>query len=960
MKRDRAIAMIFGSALIWSGFSFAATTSRLRVTVEDHAGHVLEGATVRVESPALIGGAQTGTTDVTGEITFNLLPQGQYTVEAGIEGFLTADASVPVRLDRTAAVDFRLVPLAFEDEINVAAAVPVLDVTQTDMSQVFDLQYLQRAAIGMDNRSFQKMLEQAPGTLQGSNPKVFGSTGSENAYLVDGINETDPSTGMFARPVTFDAIDEVSVLTVGFDAEYGQATGGVVNAVTKSGGNNFSGTVDVRYRDEGFNESGEHYDPDDDASSQFVGSATLGGPILRDRLWFFAALEYFQDTSTPTGALAPFEETNNNFLAKITWAASHRHRISALYLTRFNVGDNLWINESTLPEATTHLEIDGPKAQIELNSVLSDSLLLTVTAGIDRSKWDFRPQSGDLETPAEWDLDTNLAFSNGWYAEYGQRNRDLARGVLTAFAGDLAGSHELKIGGEYQRLHTDEGWFRPGGCELWYFNNAYWDDSWPDSDGDGLVDLLLYQDYPVETARDPLRSTVGGRGIFLQDAWRPLSSLTVSASLRYDSMAHTNTVGETIADFEKWQPRVGFAWNIGGRGKHVFRASWGRFTHAGVTNLGALVPGLERGYAEYFGLDYLCGDFGICDRETARAIFGDESELVHVDTDGDEHPFYLSALYSTPAETVDTLGVGRLRMPYQDQLLLAFETQIYDQTSVELSYVDASYGDLIEDTCLNNTWVWGDGAPPNLEDRSTWTDESSCTGSVRANLEGLKRSYEAWILEFESRARSWFHIIGSYTYSKNRGNAPYTQPFYGFGSDLSFPEYEYDIYPTNFLNLDGDFGNDHRHHVKLNGFFLLPSDIAIGVAAFYLSAPPLPVWTTCQRLMNPSPGDLEELERLGINYEESVAYCQSPSSGAYLLEPTGGRRAGDGWQLDLEFSKGFSFGQTNLRALVTVLNVFSEQAATSWTSNPFDSRGWGVPTSYQQPRRYEVGFRVEF
>jgi hypothetical protein len=175
-----------------------------------------------------------------------------------------------------------------------------------------------------------------------------------------------------------------------------------------------------------------------------------------------------------------------------------------------------------------------------------------------------------------------------------------------------------------------------------------------------------------------------------------------------------------------------------------------------------------------------------------------------------------------------------------------------------------------------------------------------------------------------------------------------------------FPEWEYDMFPTNFLNLDGDLEDDHRHHVKLNGYFLLPYDFAVGVAAFYRSAPPLPVYTSCRRLLNPTSGGREELERLGIHYEETKAYCQSPSSGLYVLEPIGSRRAEDLWQLDLELSKAFTFGRTNLRALVTVLNVFSEEAEDAWTWDPFDSRGWGVPTGWQQPRRYEVGFRVEF
>jgi len=373
------------------------------------------------------------------------------------------------------------------------------------------------------------------------------------------------------------------------------------------------------------------------------------------------------------------------------------------------------------------------------------------------------------------------------------------------------------------------------------------------------------------------------------------------------------------------------------------------------------VPGVVRGYTQYLGLDFLCGIGLACDRETARLIFGDANEFVHVDSDGDEHPYYLDFIASAmPAETVDTLGVGRLRMPYKDELLLAYEVQVYDQTSLELAYLNARYGDGIEDTCSNNTWAWGDGDPPRLDDPSTWTDEDGCTGSVLANLPGLKRNYTAWILTAESRARSWFHLIGSYTYSKAEGNSPWSQPGVGFGSGWGFPGDVHDIFPPNFLNLDGSHYDDFGHLVKLNGFVLLPYDFAVGVSAFYRSAEPLSVITDCWNMVHPNPGGLDELERLGIDYDQAAAFCQSDSSGIYYLEPPGKRRAGDRWQLDLEFSKGFTIGQINLRALVTVINATSEQAAIGWTEDPFASEGWGVPGEYQQPRRYEIGFRIEF
>ncbi len=132
-----------------------------------------------------------------------------------------------------------------------------------------------------------------------NNPRVFGATSFENAYLVDGINITDSSTGTWSGFGLFDAIAEESVLTGGIGADFGFGTGGVVNLVTKSGGNLFSGTVDARYRDDRFNESGDHYDPATDVFSRSIVSATLGGPIVRDRLWFFVGYEYGIGKTTP-------------------------------------------------------------------------------------------------------------------------------------------------------------------------------------------------------------------------------------------------------------------------------------------------------------------------------------------------------------------------------------------------------------------------------------------------------------------------------------------------------------------------------------------------------------------------------------------------------------------------------------------------------------------------------------
>ena len=174
---------------------------------------------------------------------------------------------------------------------------------------------------------------------------------------------------------------------------------------------------------------------------------------------------------------------------------------------------------------------------------------------------------------------------------------------------------------------------------------------------------------------------------------------------------------------------------------------------------------------------------------------------------------------------------------------------------------------MIEDTCNNNTWAWGDGESPDLDDPSTWTDEEACTGSVRVNMDGPRRDYEALILRAASHARPWFHLLGSYTYSRERTNTN-SQPYTGFGSEFrDFPGNEFDYFPTNFINLDGDL--DYiQHWLKFNGYFRFPLDFTLGIGASFASAGNVGVYSSCDDMLNPSDSGLVQLELLGIDYDE--------------------------------------------------------------------------------------------
>jgi len=155
------------TVVVCVGVAGAATTSRLEGRVVDDQGAALAGARVTISSESLIGGPQSAATDPGGGFAFNLLPVGDYSVEAELTGFTSASASVPVRLDRTASVTLRLAPVAFTSEIVVAAEVPVVDASRTNTGEVFNAEYLELASIGSDGRFYTAIMGQAAGCVRG-------------------------------------------------------------------------------------------------------------------------------------------------------------------------------------------------------------------------------------------------------------------------------------------------------------------------------------------------------------------------------------------------------------------------------------------------------------------------------------------------------------------------------------------------------------------------------------------------------------------------------------------------------------------------------------------------------------------------------------------------------------------------------------------------------------------------
>ena len=531
----RRVFVSFGIALLCVSAAFAANTGRLAGQVLDNDGVALPGVTVQISSANLIGGPQSAVSGVEGEFAFNLLPPGDYTVEAILPGFRPQTGDVRVQADATASVTFRMVPESFSSEIEVLAEVPVVDTSQVNARQVWDEDYLQNALVGTANRGYQSVLSQAAGVTGGSNPNVFGSTEGENAYLIDGMNTTDTVTGTWATMFNMDAVEEMNFQTGGFEAEFGQATGGIVNLVTKSGGNEFSGSLDVRYRGDNMTESGDHFDPDEEMSEREQYSGALGGPILRDKLWFFTSLQYIKSISDEPTWYFPYNWEGWQFLGKATWQVSDGNRLVGKFSTdpAEIPGVNAGINATETAKGTQ--EQGGDIWQFELNSVLSASWLLNAQLGTSNGFIKVYSTDYPDTVSAHYNEQTLLWYSGYPYNVNDKRPRDEARVNASWFVDDLLGSHEFKGGLEYTEMAFESGTYNNGGA-IFYDNNGNAGTTWDpiDLNGDGFFNNYIEVKIPEATAKQSVRTSAEMFTFFLQDSWRVHPNVTVKPGIRLD------------------------------------------------------------------------------------------------------------------------------------------------------------------------------------------------------------------------------------------------------------------------------------------------------------------------------------------------------------------------------------------------------------------------------------------
>ena len=625
-------------------------TGTLSGQVVDQSGAVLPGVTVIATSPSLQG-ERVAVTDSTGRYLIRGLPPGTYTVRAELTGMTTAERNVDVGVGTTVTVDAEMRVASVTERVIVTADTTVSAVTETQVGINLEQREIEALATP---RSLQGIATMAPGltenTPNSGQLTISGAFAYDNLFMIDGVDISDNLNGTVNGLFIEDAIAETQVLTSGISAEYGRFSGGVVNAVSKSGGNTFSGSFRVNLTNPAWivetpfaAESGT--ENQNRLSDSY--EATFGGPILRDRLWFFTAARHaslFDNPVLPiTGARIDSPDTNKRGEVKLTATVAPSQIVEGSYLN--NSRDLTRVTFPFSIDTATQESPSFPNTRFVAGWRGVVGSRVFAEAQYSQKRFGFRGSGGtstEIVDSPFITLTQELAHYNAPYFDAtdpeDRDNRQITGNV--SWQMNRGGRHDFKTGAEWYRATNT------GGNSQSSTGYVFIADFATDAAGNPVYDAggrLVPVFVPGETLIQTWLPTRGARlnidttSLFVQDRWVPGSRLTLDAGLRYERVRGEAT-GELIAvDTDTVVPRLGATYDLTGSGRFVLQATYGHYAgkyseaqfsqNTNVGNPNELVgiyegpAGQGRAFAAGFDPDNYATIFG--DFPTANVFFED-------------------------------------------------------------------------------------------------------------------------------------------------------------------------------------------------------------------------------------------------------------------------------------------------------------------------------------------------
>jgi hypothetical protein len=865
------------------------TTSNIIGRVADEAGAPLPGATVEASSTALQGTAR-AVTDAAGRYRLTLLPPGAYAVTITLQGFAKErQSSVIVALGRDTTLNADL-HLSTKVETSVTSEASAVDLTSSGVGTSLD----QRAVTTLPSgRNYSSVAQVVPGVSSDANPlntdqstiTVYGSSGSENSFYIDGVNTTGAEYGFQGKELNFEFIQAVDVKTGGYEAEFGRSTGGIVNVITKSGGNEFHGDVFGYYDSDRLQAKADPV-----VSSTTSAGYTrkdyglgLGGYILKDRLWFFGAYDRVDNTQDNTlpegpraGAVARSKSARDLASGKLTFKLTQSQTFTGtLFLDPRD--DTGAINDSTHSLNGDPLTYDGKKSfggtdfALRYEGLFGAQWLVTLQGARHKEKNDVGPASAAGDVVQFLDAQNNFYQTGGFGLI---QNKDFTRDMLTFSTTAYFGSHQAKFGVEYEHESADVLKRYSGGQQVTVFANDV-------NPGKPIYSHFYWTTPNATVANAPVSALNASpehkvTTLYLQDRWTVLPNLTVNLGLRWDRQQIIDASGVTQIDLKHdLAPRFGFVWDPTKDSKTKVYGSYGR-------------------YYEQLSMDLVIRSFSY-ERQPKIVNYSPTSTTPDpaAESDLDQVSNILGG-FTEPSDP-------NLRNQYIHEFILGGEREVARNVVVGLKGIYRYYGEVVEDFLCVDDGTYCIGNPgKGIMSKLYTLDYSQTFPSPEA-----KRTYKGIQLDVtKGFADNWWGQA-SYIYSKLEGNFDgLYSPFTNVGADpnisAAFDYYDFftDGKNLNRITNDGPLSNDRRHQFKLSGYYVFPFGLSVGATGYYRSGTPI------------------------TRYGYSDAYGRYE----FFLTPRGGEgRTPANYDLDLHLGYPLALGPVKVNLLVDVFNLLNTQ-----------------------------------
>lgn len=956
--------LVFVSLVFAPGALAQLEQGRLNGTVTDAQGAVLPGVTVTATSAALIGN-QSAVTEGDGQFRFPSLPSGTYVLQYELSGFQTVRReNIVLALGQTLTVDMQLPLATLQETVTVTSESPVVDLESTKIGSEFSGEKLTGVPSATDVWA---TLGQAPGVRmlgfdvggshksQQTGYESFGIR-NQNRVVTEGVDTTE-GTGGAGIYQDFFAHEEITVSAAGGDVAMNTPGSAVISSI-KSGGNQFKSLVNLSYEGEKFVDNNI-----DEATRArgFTGQPNLifyethfdlGGPVKRDKVWFYVAYNRFKIDKIISG-VPKFSTINGetlqttdlglfkNYTAKGTYRASQKDTIVGYYQWGQKEKPYRGLSANTPPESILAQDSKAWMYNGQWQRVWTNRLFSDVKVGLFGFGWPMTPNVDFGTNPPRTDSGTNINSGAGWLsgATTGpftfDRNKPQVSGTSTYFLPDKMGSHDFKIGFEWQDDQSKFGangnsgpiFYRdqngqPNEVELWDFNTfATFGTDWTGADDRNERTTLFFQDRWSPNNR--LTLNLGIR----YDRQRPHYEASIRRPLLTEVFQSQDTPATTLLTSTKVVPRLGVSYDLLGDGKSVVKAFYGRYYHNFADRLSSVNPGGANGRR------YVFNDLN------GNRLYDGVQELGNV--------------VQTFGGSTTTLDPNT-KTPYTDEINVSFERQFWGESSARAAYVYKSTSDqMASGTDSHSTRIparEGQYVIPrtitvNLQSvdqgvtgTQTFTVFDIPAGLSTANVVGTipgDPEYKYHTLQFAFNKRFpgglFAQASGDYQWRNELRNAsnPSTSPLNADPITLAY-----------YVNAEAfpDVPNQQKNTnwtFRLLGRYLFPYDVGFS-ANFRVQSG----WPYARRI--------------------STSTAQTPNVGTvfFFAEPIENNRSDTVSIVDFRLDKIFRFGRYRVTAMADLYNVLNSNAVTNF--NLLNGANYNRIIATLDPRTAMVGVRFDF